>query len=98
MSCSSCEGSIPAHHSHPGGLYLSNVVSADEGSDVSFLRDEVATLRKVFAHVYVLPASDDELGGEDNYLVVATDGETTFEGVISYDDDFLGNVLHDDVV
>lgn len=82
----------------PGGLYLSNVVSADEGSDVSFLRDEVATLRKVFAHVYVLPASDDELGGEDNYLVVATDGETTFEGVISYDDDFLGNVLHDDVV
>lgn len=59
------------------------------------LRDQVATLSQVFAHVHVLPAEDDVWGGEANYLVLATDGPTTFEGTIPYDEDFLGTPQHD---
>lgn len=79
----------------PGGVYLANVVSADDGVDLGFLRDEVATLGVVFAHVHVLPATDEELGGEDNYLVVATDSELALPDAIPFDKDFLGTPLHD---
>ena len=79
----------------PGGLYLANVVSRSGGADVSFLRDQVATLLQAFAHVHVLLASDDDLGGEDNYLVVATDGDWEFPDAVPYDDSFLGKVLRD---
>lgn len=77
------------------GLYLENVVSRDDGRDVSFLRDRVATLLSVFAHVHVLQTSDAEFGGEDNYLVVATDGSARFAEAIAYDDDFPGAVVRD---
>lgn len=77
------------------GLYLVNVVSRGGGKDLSFLRDEVATLRAVFAHVHVLQASDAEFGGEDNYLLIATDGSAAFAEAIPYGDEFLGTPLHD---
>ncbi len=79
----------------PGGVYLANVVSAGAGADLGFLRDEVATLDAVFAHVHVLPATDEELGGEDNYLLVATDSELALPDAIPFDEDFLGTPLHD---
>lgn len=79
----------------PGGLYLANVVSRDDGSDLSFLRDVVATLKLVFLNVHVVPCSDEHFGGEDNYLVIATDSEAVFPGAIPYDDDFLGAPLVD---
>lgn len=78
-----------------GGLYLVNVVSRDHGADLSFLRDEVATLRAVFARVHVLDTSDEQFGGESNYLVIATDAPYRFSEAIPYDDDFPGNVLSD---
>lgn len=59
------------------------------------LRGQVATLSQVFAHVHVLLAEDDVWGGEANYLVLATDGPTAFEGTIPYDEDFLGAVQWD---
>lgn len=77
------------------GLYLVNVVSREGGRDLSFLRDEVATLRAVFAHVHVLQSSDAEFGGEDNYLLIATDGDARFAEAIPYEDDFPGTPLHD---
>lgn len=79
----------------PAGLYLENVVSRDAGRDVSFLRDRVATMREAFARVHVLQTSDAEFGGEDNYLVIATDGDAAFEGAIAYDGDFPGTPLRD---
>ena len=79
----------------PGGIYAVNVVSASDGTDLSFLRDTVATLVEVFAHVHVIPATDEAFGGEDNYLVIATDGDYAFDGAIPFDRDFLGEVLHD---
>lgn len=78
-----------------GGLYLANVVSRDEGEDLSFLRDVVATCAEVFAHVWVVPATDEELGGEDNYIVIASDDAYRFEEAIPFDDSFLGNVMRD---
>ena len=80
----------------PGGLYLVNVVSGDGGRDLSFLRDEVATLAEVFEFVHVLQSSDAEFGGEDNYLLIATDGDAEFSEDIPYEDDFPGTSLHDD--
>lgn len=78
-----------------GGLYLANVVSRAEGADLAFLRDEVATLSQVFAHVHVIPCSDAMFGAEDNYLVIATDGGYRFAADVPFDGDFLGRVLTD---
>lgn len=79
----------------PGGLYLTNVVSREEGRDLAFLRDEVATLAEVFAHVHIIPATDELWGGEDNYLIIATDGAYTLTDAIPFDEDFLGTPLRD---
>ena len=79
----------------PGGAYLMNVVSSDHGRDVSFLRDEVATLGSVFGRVHVVQASDDAFGDEDNYLLIATDGDAEFADTIAYEDGFPGTVLVD---
>lgn len=79
----------------PGGICLANVVSCGGGADVSFLRSVVATALMVFSHVEVALATDEEHAGEDNYLVVASDGELGMSDAIPYDEDFLGEVLLD---
>lgn len=79
----------------PGGLYLANVVSRDGGSDLSFLRDVAATLSLVFRRVHILPCADEEFGGEDNYLVIATDADVEFADAIPFDADFLGSPMRD---
>ena len=43
-----------------GGVYVANIVSASEGSDVTFLRDCVATALEVFARAWVVPCGDTE--------------------------------------
>ena len=50
------------------------------------LFSQVERLRDHFANVYVIDASDDEFGGADNYLLIATDGSYPFTGVIPYGD------------
>ena len=79
----------------PGGVCLANVVSRDGGADVSFLRSVVATALMVFSHVEVALATDEEHAGEDNYLVVASDGALGMTDAIPFDADFLGEVLLD---
>ncbi len=86
----------------PGGVYAANVVSREEGTDVSFLRAVVATLKEAFARVYVIPCADEDFGGEDNYLVLATDRDLEQEGctaltadAIPYDEDFPTAPLFD---
>lgn len=65
----------------PGGLYLSNVVSALEGPHARFLQAEAATLRRVFARVHVVPVTDYGIGFlHDNLMVIATDGAYRFPG------------------
>lgn len=79
----------------PGGIYLANVVSRGDGADLSFLRDQTATLARVFLNVNVIPCSDDRFGGEDNYLLLATDADVNVPASVPYDEGFLGAVLRD---
>lgn len=79
----------------PNGLYLMNVVSESGGSDLGFLRDLTATLLRAFEHVHIVPCPDDDFGGEDNYLVVATDGTYAFDGSIPFDEDLPGKPMFD---
>ena len=65
----------------PGGLYLTNVVSAIEGPQSSFLHEQVALLRSVFAHVCIVPCAHDEFEAEDNVIVIASDGALPGDGV-----------------
>lgn len=78
-----------------GGLYVANAVSRDGGADLAFLRDAAASLSQVFSHVWVVPATDEYLGGEDNYLLVASDAYYAVVGAIPFDDEFLGTARHD---
>ena len=71
----------------PGGIYATNVVSEQEGEDISFLRDAVTTLNEVFAHVVIIPCEDTSFGLEDNYLVLASDLAHSFSETLPYDDD-----------
>ena len=79
----------------PDGLYLANVVSCDEGEDLTFLRDTVATCAAVFAHVWVVPATDEDLGGEDNFIVIASDSDYSFADAVPFDEAFLGTEIRD---
>lgn len=80
----------------PGGIYATNVVSQDEGEDITFLRHVVTTLDEVFNQVVIIPCEDTDFGLEDNYLVIATDAEYPFTNTMPYDDDFLSSILCDD--
>lgn len=80
----------------PGGVYATNVVSEQEGFDISFLRRVVTTLQEVFSYVYLIPCEDADFGLEDNYLVLASDRPYSFTNTMTYDDDFLSSPLHDD--
>jgi spermidine synthase len=79
----------------PGGVYLTNVVSALEGPDSRFVRAVTATLGQVFAHVHVIPASRDGLADRDNVVVVATDGGWRFDGAVELGPGPEGVVLTD---
>lgn len=87
-------------HLQPGGLYASNIVSADERSDLSWLYACVSTLNQVFKQVLVFDSSDEHFSKEYNFLVVASDGvlsvsEKLAARCITYDKAELGKVLHD---
>lgn len=59
-----------------GGVYMSNVLGAIEGSRSKFLRAEVRTLSQVFRHVYVLPVREGVSHKQfTNWMVVATDND-----------------------
>lgn len=63
---------------NPGGMYLTNVISALRGPSAKLLHGVMHTLSQEFAHVYVLPGSESLPRMVDNYIVVATDGEYRF--------------------
>lgn len=69
----------------PGGLLMFNCVIEYTGDDMYRLYHFVEDLRKQFAQVSVIDASDEQFGGAENYLVVATDGTYPFTNVIPYD-------------
>lgn len=78
---------------NPGGVYLANVVSADEGSDISTVQNVATTLAQVFAQVCVVACFDEDYAGEDNYLVMATDAPFTFPDALPQDIALAGSVI-----
>ncbi|WP_304426402.1 spermidine synthase [uncultured Adlercreutzia sp.] len=70
----------------PGGLLMANCVAEFTGDAMYRLFSQVERLRDHFAEVYVIDASDEEFGGADNYLLIATDTPYPFTGVIPYGD------------
>lgn len=70
----------------PGGLLMANCVAEYTGDAMYRLFSQVERLREHFANVYVIDASDEEFGGADNYLLIATEGTYPFTGVIPYGD------------
>lgn len=80
---------------NPGGLYLANVVTSAGGENVDFLRDAAATAAAVFSHVHVIPCEDTSFGAEDNYLLIATDGDYAFHDELPLDEVFYGEVMRD---
>lgn len=79
----------------PDGLALANVVSAEAGADIEFLRDIAASFAEVFDHVHVIPCEDDPFAVEDNYLLVATDANWPAPDAIPFDEEFLGEPMYD---
>lgn len=69
----------------PGGLLMFNCVIEYTGDDMYRLYHFVESLHAHFAQVSVIDASDEQFGGAENYLVVATDGTYPFTNVIPYD-------------
>lgn len=68
------------------GLLMANCVAEYTGDAMYRLFSQVERLRGHFANVYVIDASDEEFGGADNYLLIATDGIYPFTGAIPYGD------------
>lgn len=67
----------------PGGLYLTNVISALRGPQAKLLHGVMHTLEQEFAHVHVVPGSEGLPRMVDNYVVIATDGEYSFSHEIN---------------
>lgn len=79
MSLATVEAARSIHaRLNPGGLYLTNVISALRGPEAKLLYSVMATLQREFAHVYVLPGSEGLPRLVDNYVVVATDSACSF--------------------
>lgn len=70
-------------HLSEGGMYVLNVV-CDEGADgAAYLQRVMQALAGAFDHVSAVFATDEMLSDRDNFVVIATDGDYSFEGVFS---------------
>ena len=63
----------------PGGLYLLNAVVPED--EPSLLTTFMELLLEGFENAYAISCYDEEFAGEENWLVVGTDGSYAFEGV-----------------
>lgn len=82
-------------HLCTGGIYATNVVSEQEGRDITFLRSVVTTLHEEFDYIWIIPCEDELFGLEDNYLVLASDTDHHFGDAMPFDNDFFSSVLRD---
>lgn len=63
----------------PGGLYLLNAVVPEE--EPGLLTTFMEILLEAFENAYAISCLDEEFAGEENWLVVGTDGSYAFQGV-----------------
>ncbi|MDO4183605.1 MAG: fused MFS/spermidine synthase [Coriobacteriia bacterium] len=62
-----------------GGLYMVNVTSTRKGKNTRTLKKTTRALNRAFKHVYTFPCTDAEFGKEDNFVIVATNGNYKIE-------------------
>ena len=99
MSLATVEAARAIHsHLNPGGMYLTNVISALRGPDAKLLHRVMATLQKEFAHVHVVPGSEGLPRLVDNYVVIATDGDYRFPHQIDVEPDPGTEMLVDEFI
>lgn len=63
----------------PGGLYLLNAVVPED--DPHVLTTFMELLLEAFGNAYAISCYDEEFAGEENWLVIGTDGSYPFQGV-----------------
>lgn len=79
----------------PGGLYLTNVISALRGRRAALLHAVMRTLQGEFAHVQVIPGHEGLPRLVDNYVVIASDGDYAFPHSIDIRPDADAELLVD---
>lgn len=96
MSLATREAAREIHrHLNPGGMYLTNAISALRGPQAKLLHRVMATLQQEFAHVHVVPGSEGLPRLVDNYVVIATDGDYRFPHEIDVQPDPGTELLED---
>ena len=66
------------------GLYMTNVIASIDGGRSAFLKAEINTLNKIFKNTFVIPCSFlNDTTTVQNYMVIATDKNVTFENSVS---------------
>lgn len=65
-----------------GGMYLVNVVCDESAQSYGALHELLCRMKAHFAYSCAIPATDEEFGGAENYIAIATDGAYRFKGAI----------------
>jgi spermidine synthase len=98
LSLATAEAFQAAHQAlSPRGVLLANVVPDENDPGNGFLRSVTADLVATFAHVEITLVVDHQNVGE-NYIVFASDAPLDLPDAIPFDEDFLGDALHDDTL
>ncbi len=98
MVLASVEAARSIHeHLAPGGLYLSNVISALEGPEAHFINSIYKTLACEFKNVHVVPIPREDVSKRDNNIVIATDGDYSFSDTYDLQLDDDAEIFHDDM-
>lgn len=71
-------------HLHPQGIYAQNVIIDLARESPYQLFTLMTTLKGMFARICTLEAADEQFGGAENHIILATDGPASFEGAIPF--------------
>ena len=84
-------------HLNQDGIYMANVIGKVFGEGSEFVKSAVATVQKVFRHVYILYTNPHEKDGmnRDNYIIMASDRELEPDDRLHYHVSRFDKVLRD---
>ncbi len=89
--------SLIHEHLADKGIYMSNAIGIVNGDGSEFLRSLIATVHKVFRHVYVLYTDPEDRKGttRGNYMIMACDRDIEPSGRVIFHDSRFDTILHD---
>lgn len=96
MSLATIEAARAIHaRLNPGGMYLTNVISALRGSRAKLLHSVMNTLGREFKHITVISGAEGFPRLVDNFVVIASDADYAFAHAISVQPDLRCTPLVD---